>query len=82
MTNKTIPVDRRGVRLEVRGLSKQYGQHQVLRHTELAIAPGEFIAIVGRSGCGKSTLLRLRRRAGAGDAGRDRARRAARQRLA
>ncbi|WP_421955429.1 ATP-binding cassette domain-containing protein [Polaromonas sp.] len=49
----------RGVRLEVRGLSKKYGQRQVLQHTELVIEPGEFVAIVGRSGCGKSTLLRL-----------------------
>ena len=49
----------RGVRLEIRGLSKHYGKRQVLQHTELSIEPGEFVAIVGRSGCGKSTLLRL-----------------------
>lgn len=49
----------RGVRLEIRGLSKHYGKRQVLQHTELVIEPGEFVAIVGRSGCGKSTLLRL-----------------------
>ncbi|MDB5744532.1 MAG: transporter related protein [Polaromonas sp.] len=49
----------RGVRLEVRGLSKHYGTRQVLDRTELNIEPGEFVAIVGRSGCGKSTLLRL-----------------------
>lgn len=49
----------RGVRLEIRGLSKHYGKRQVLQHTELTIEPGEFVAIVGRSGCGKSTLLRL-----------------------
>jgi sulfonate transport system ATP-binding protein len=49
----------RGVRLEIHGLSKRYGQRQVLQHTELVIEPGEFVAIVGRSGCGKSTLLRL-----------------------
>ncbi|MDA7415914.1 ATP-binding cassette domain-containing protein [Xenophilus arseniciresistens] len=48
-----------GVRLEARNLSKRYGEREVLRHTQLAVAPGEFIAIVGRSGCGKSTLLRL-----------------------
>lgn len=48
-----------GVRLEIRGLSKKYGDRQVLQHTELVIEPGEFVAIVGRSGCGKSTLLRL-----------------------
>jgi sulfonate transport system ATP-binding protein len=48
-----------GVKLEIHGLGKQYGEREVLRHTELSIEPGQFIAIVGRSGCGKSTLLRL-----------------------
>jgi sulfonate transport system ATP-binding protein len=48
-----------GVRLEARGLSKRFGEREVLRNTELVIEPGEFVAIVGRSGCGKSTLLRL-----------------------
>ena len=48
-----------GVRLEARRLSKHYGEREVLKNTELAIEPGEFIVIVGRSGCGKSTLLRL-----------------------
>ena len=48
-----------GVKLEARHLVKRYGEREVLRDTQLAIEPGEFIAIVGRSGCGKSTLLRL-----------------------
>ncbi|CAN5187572.1 aliphatic sulfonates ABC transporter ATP-binding protein [soil metagenome] len=59
LTTETATKKQRGVRLDVRGLSKHYGKRQVLRHAELAIAPGEFVAIVGRSGCGKSTLLRL-----------------------
>ena len=40
---------------------------QVLDRLDLAIAPAQFVAIVGRSGCGKSTLLRLHRRARAAD---------------
>jgi len=48
-----------GVRLQVRGVDKHYGPRHVLRHADLDIEPGAFVAIVGRSGCGKSTLLRL-----------------------
>lgn len=49
----------RGVDLKVRSLSKVFGTQRVLQELDLEIAPGEFVAIVGRSGCGKSTLLRL-----------------------
>ncbi len=48
-----------GVHLRIESLGKQYGTRQVLEHAQLDIAPGQFVAIVGRSGCGKSTLLRL-----------------------
>lgn len=48
-----------GTEVAVSGLHKAYGGRTVLQHIDLRIAPGEFVAIVGRSGCGKSTLLRL-----------------------
>lgn len=32
---------------------------QALEDIDLAVAPGEFITVVGASGCGKSTLLRI-----------------------
>ena len=41
------------------GISKSYGSVQVLHGIDLAIADGEFIALVGPSGCGKSTTLRM-----------------------
>jgi len=43
--------------LEVRALTKRYGQTSVFNDVSLAVAPGEFVAIVGESGVGKSTLL-------------------------
>jgi sulfonate transport system ATP-binding protein len=49
----------RGVSLTLHGLTKRYGEREVLRQAQLRIQPGQFVAIVGRSGCGKSTLLRL-----------------------
>ena len=58
-SDPATPAEPSSVRLEIRGLSKRYGEREVLRNTQLRIEPGQFIAIVGRSGCGKSTLLRL-----------------------
>ncbi|MDR2140505.1 MAG: ABC transporter ATP-binding protein [Deltaproteobacteria bacterium] len=46
--------------LTVEGVTFSYDQGQViLRDINLAIARGEFVAVIGPSGCGKSTLLRL-----------------------
>jgi sulfonate transport system ATP-binding protein len=48
-----------GAEVNVTSLTKIYGNNHVLKSLDLTIAPGEFIAIVGRSGGGKSTLLRI-----------------------
>lgn len=44
--------------IEVRGLHKSFGSHQVLRGIDETISKGETLVIIGPSGSGKSTFLR------------------------
>jgi sulfonate transport system ATP-binding protein len=57
--NTGIGFSAAGSAVSLRGVTKSFGQHEVLHGISLDIQPGQFVAIVGRSGCGKSTLLRL-----------------------
>ena len=44
--------------LEIKHLSKSFGQHQVLKDIDFTVNPGDVTSIIGASGSGKSTLLR------------------------
>jgi len=44
--------------LEVRHLSKSYGDTPAIGDVDFAVAEREFVSVVGPSGCGKTTLLK------------------------
>ena len=44
--------------IDVRHLSKSFGDHEVLRDVDFSVSKGEVVSIIGSSGSGKSTLLR------------------------
>jgi polar amino acid transport system ATP-binding protein len=44
--------------VQISGLHKQFGEHEVLRGIDLDIDEGEVVCLIGPSGSGKSTLLR------------------------
>ncbi len=44
--------------LEVRHLSKSFGEHEVLKDIDFTVRTGDVTSIIGASGSGKSTLLR------------------------
>ena len=44
---------------ELRGVEAGYGKHTVLRGVDLALYPGEIVALVGDNGAGKTTITRI-----------------------
>lgn len=45
--------------IELRGISKTFGNNKVLDNIDLTVYRGEAVAIIGPSGTGKSTILRI-----------------------
>lgn len=61
MSGSPVPPLSHGVALAARGLAKAYdgGLVVAVRHADLELAPGEWVAVTGPTGCGKSTLLSM-----------------------
>src|SRR6478752_10493473 len=45
--------------LELKGLSKRYGDAVAVGAFDLSVAKGEFVSLLGPSGCGKTTTLQM-----------------------
>jgi ABC-type sugar transport system ATPase subunit len=45
--------------LVLSGVTKRFGDAEIIQSTNLEVAPGTLVVFVGPSGCGKSTLLRM-----------------------
>jgi len=57
---RTHEVDRSGQPVfELRSISHSYGRNKVIFDVNLAVWPGEVVALVGDNGAGKSTLLKI-----------------------
>jgi multiple sugar transport system ATP-binding protein len=45
--------------IQLKNITKKFGNHTALRHLDLDIADGEFFVLLGETGAGKTTTLRL-----------------------
>ena len=49
----------RPVVLELRNITKSFGETEVLKGIDLTVREGDFVTLLGSSGCGKTTTLRI-----------------------
>ena len=54
-----MPEGRVNAVLEIKNISKAFGDNQILLGVSLAMEPGKCLGLMGRNGCGKSTLMRI-----------------------
>jgi ABC-type branched-subunit amino acid transport system ATPase component len=52
-------VDRAGAAVARSGIARRFGSHVALERTDLDVATGEAIALIGPNGAGRSTLLSM-----------------------
>lgn len=45
--------------LEVRGISRSFGNHLIVNDISFSVASGTILALLGPNGCGKSTTLKV-----------------------
>ena len=45
--------------IEIKHLSKAFGNHKVLKDIDFSVKKGEVVCIIGSSGSGKSTLFKM-----------------------
>jgi putative ABC transport system ATP-binding protein len=57
LLHQTVPTGPLTAHLELRNVSKRYGEVLVLENLSLRVRRGEFVAVSGASGAGKTTLL-------------------------
>ena len=54
-----MKADPKDIIIDIKHISKSFGDKKVLDDINLYVKKGEFITLLGPSGCGKTTMLRM-----------------------